>query len=254
MDLLTPERSPLTDPTRLPLRSVSTIARDPVLIVAPHPDDETLGCGGAIALLRSMGYRVRVLVMSDGTKSHPNSHAYPPHRLRAVREAETIAAMTLLGVEANQITFLRFPDGAIPAQDALAFQQAVADCQDYLTQCVPKTIFLPYRFDPHPDHQATWQLIQGSIVDLSQNSSQLPRLIEYPVWDWDPEQRNNLPGSFNVWRLDIATVSDLKQQAIDLYQSQTTDLIHDDPEGFCLTPDLLANFVRPWEVYFEETV
>jgi hypothetical protein len=45
----------------------------------------------------------------------------------------------------------------------------------------------------------------------------------------------------------------LKQQAIAAYRSQTTNLIDDDPEGFRLTPEMLANFAHPWEVYLEET-
>ena len=53
------------------------------------------------------------------------------------------------------------------------------------------------------------------------------------------------------WLLDIGAVVELKQQAIAAYRSQTTDLIDDDPEGFRLTDVMLANFTRPWEVYFE---
>ncbi|MHC5832664.1 MAG: PIG-L deacetylase family protein, partial [Nostoc sp.] len=63
--------SPLSNPSVLPWRSVNEIACSPILIVAPHPDDETLGCGGAIALLRSLNCHVQVLVISDGTLSHP---------------------------------------------------------------------------------------------------------------------------------------------------------------------------------------
>lgn len=245
------DRSPLTDPTRLPFRAIAEVAANSVLIVAPHPDDETLGCGGAVALLRSLGCAVRILVISDGTRSHPNSPSYPPFRLRAVREAETIAAMNLLGVEAEQITFLRLPDGAVPTVEAPEFDCAIASCQNYLQQFMPESIFLPYRFDPHPDHQATWQLIQRSLADLSADGSTQPRQIEYPVWDWDPKQRNSLPDSYSAWRIDITSVSELKQQAIEQYQSQISDLIDDDPAGFRLTPDLLAHFTRPWEVYLE---
>jgi hypothetical protein len=45
----------------------------------------------------------------------------------------------------------------------------------------------------------------------------------------------------------------LKQRAIAAYRSQTTSLIDDDPTGFCLSPQMLSNFARPWEVYLEES-
>lgn len=44
---------------------------------------------------------------------------------------------------------------------------------------------------------------------------------------------------------------ELKLQAIAAYRFQTTDLIDDDPEGFRLTPEMLANFIHPWELYLE---
>lgn len=99
-------------------------------------------------------------------------------------------------------------------------------------------------------HRATWKLIHTVLHDLRLS----PRLIEYPIWDWDSDQRKNLPGDIEVttWRLNINTVVELKQQAIAAYRSQTTDLIDDDPEGFRLTPEMLANFTHPWEVYIEE--
>ncbi len=235
-------QSPLVNPTVLPLLPPCAVATDNVLVVAPHPDDETLGCGGAIALLRSLGCKVQVLVISDGTLSHPHSRKYPAPALRALRESETLAAMSLLGVDASDVTFLGLPDGAIPTQASAQLKDAVAKCR-------PNTIFLPVRYDPHPDHRATWELIHAALVDLLLS----PRIIEYPIWDWDTKQRGNLPEPDRVraWRLDISQVVELKQQAIAAYRSQTTDLIDDDPEGFRLTPEMLANFTRPWEVYLE---
>lgn len=239
--------SPLTNPAVLPLRAVTTIASS-ALVVAPHPDDETLGCGGAIALLRSLGCDVQVLVISDGTLSHPRSRKFPAPVLRQLRERETISALAILGVDATAITFLRLPDGSIPIE-ALEFTSAVAACRTYLAEVAPQTIFLPLRSDPHPDHRATWKLIHGALADLPQS----PRLIEYPIWDWDPEQRGSPPNPSRMtsWRLDIGTVVELKQQAIAAYRSQTTDLIDDDPQGFRLTPEMLAHFTHPWEVYLE---
>jgi len=235
--------SPLANPEVLPLRSVEAIACTSALVVAPHPDDETLGCGGAIALLRARGCNVQVLVISDGTLSHPRSCKYPAPKLRALRESETVSALAVLGV--NAVTFLRLPDGAVPTQEP-DFSKAAASCCNYLTQFPPQVVFLPVRYDPHPDHRASWKLIYTALANLTLSS----RIIEYPIWDWDKAQRGTLL-NFTSWRLDISTVVKLKQQAIAFYRSQTTNLIDDDPEGFCLTPEMLANFTRPWEVYLE---
>ncbi|WP_017298794.1 PIG-L deacetylase family protein [Nodosilinea nodulosa] len=240
--------SPLSHPDILPLRSLPTEA--PVLVVAPHPDDETLGCGGAIAALRAQGQSVSVLVVSDGTRSHPRSRLYPAPRLAQVRQAETLAALSLLGVATSQVVFLGLPDGAVPAgvsRDNPLAQVALDRCQNYLAQVTPGTVFLPYRHDPHRDHRATWSLMQAAIAGLPEP----PRQIEYPIWDWDPTQRQPLEGRYRPWRLEIAPFVDLKRRAIACYRSQTTDLIADDPTGFRLSPELIANFLHPWEIFLE---
>ena len=246
--------SPFGAVASLPLRSLD-LPLAPVLVVAPHPDDETLGCGGAIAQLRSQGYPVQVLVVSDGTQSHPRSQQYPAPRLRQVRQAETLAALALLQVEADAVTFLGLPDGAIPAVDPAHLPKAetsalaaLAQCRAYLRRVLPQTIFLPYQFDPHRDHRASWGLVQTALSTLPS----LPRLIEYPLWDWDPNQRQPLGEGYSAWRLDIAPQVARKGQAIACYQSQTTDLIPDDPTGFRLSPALIANFLHPWEIYLEQ--
>lgn len=240
-------QSPLLDSAALPLRSVHTIAGS-ALIVAPHPDDETLGCGGAIALLRALGYAVHVLVISDGTRSHPRSLKYPAPRLQALREAETLEALSTLGVDQLDVTFLRLPDGSVPTAASPGIRGAVTRCRTCLATLQPETIFLPWRFDPHPDHRATWKLIRTALLYTDKS----PRLIEYPIWDWDPEQGDLTAfKQVTAWRLDIRAVLETKKQAIAAYRSQTTNLIDDDPEGFQLTPAMLSNFARPWEVYLE---
>ena len=176
-----------------------------------------------------------------------------------------LAATAILGIEESAVDFLGLPDGAIPTQGSPDFSAAVKMCRDRITALTPDTVFLPWRFDPHPDHRATWQLIHQALEVVSASprlsltassplaTYQSPRLIEYPIWDWDPKQRSNLPEPdfVKVWRLDISAVVQLKQQAIAAYRSQTTDLIDDDPEGFQLTLEMLANFTRPWELYLE---
>src|SRR4051812_6496913 len=89
----------------------------PTLVVAPHPDDEALGCGGVIALLRQAGISVHVIVASDGAASHPGSKTHPPPVLGELRRAEAEAGCRLLGVPTDDVTFLGFPDGVVPRPD-----------------------------------------------------------------------------------------------------------------------------------------
>src|SRR5687768_8056870 len=88
-----PTTSLLTAPESLPLRPASTVMSfGPTLVVAPHPDDESLGCGGALALLGRAGLPVWLLFVSDGAGSHPGSRRYPAPALRVLRESEARAA------------------------------------------------------------------------------------------------------------------------------------------------------------------
>ncbi len=268
-DRLSSQKSLFNTPESLPISDIKTLVTDSInesiLVVAPHPDDETLGCGGAIALLSQLNLDVKVLVVSDGKQSHPNSIAYSPFALQQLRERESLAALALLGVAPEAVTFLSLPDGAVPSAPTvvttrrtgfgedrrrirrLKYEAALASIVQYLIELTPSIIFLPWRKDPHPDHRASWQLF----TTASKNLNYKPRIIEYPIWDWDKEQRQDFPNSVNAWRLDITRVLELKRQAIAQYRSQISNLIDDDPEGFRLTPEMIFNFTQPWEIYLE---
>lgn len=258
----TDDRSFFNSPESIPLLKIETkLDCNSALIVAPHPDDETLGCGGAIALLRKLNISVKVLVVSDGTQSHPNSIAYPSSALKKLRESESLAALAILGVEPEAVTFLGLPDGAVPLvlhQDEVEAdgeieeripedRNAIASICQYLSSLTPSIIFLPWRNDPHPDHRASWQLFTTACKNMNYS----PRIIEYPIWDWDDKQRRDFSNSVSAWRLDISSVLELKKQAIAQYHSQISDLIDDDPQGFRLTPEMISNFTQPWEIYLE---
>ena len=239
------------EPENLPWHSIESITAARILVVAPHPDDECLGCGGAIALLKQQDCDLKLLVITNGTMSHPNSQRFPAAALQALRESETRTAMAVLGLESEAITFLRLQDGAVPITGQ-AFERAVSQCGDYLTTVKPQVIFLPWRFDPHPDHRTSWQLLNTALMRLPFAA----RRIEYPIWDWDVAQRNkfseHIDNPITAWRLNIQNVISQKQQAISLYHSQVSDLIDDDPDGFRLSAEMVNQFSQPWEVYFEE--
>ncbi len=188
---------------------------------------------------------VEVLVLSDGTLSHPNSVKFPAEKLRDLRETEMIDALKILGVNKENITFFRFKDRSVPNCNST---ETVAKCSNYLGSIKPQTILVPWRRDPHPDHRAAFSLIKAA--------NESAKIIEYPIWLWEIAESDDAPKFEEVtaFRLDISPVIVQKQQAIKAHQSQTTDLIDDDPHGFRLTPDILANFGESWEVYLEEKI
>ena len=96
------------------------------LVIAPHQDDESLGCGGTIALLRSKDIPVHVLFTSDGSMSHPNSKEYPAEKLMLLREDEALNALKILGVERDAVIFMRLKDSILPDEKAAGFEE-VAD-------------------------------------------------------------------------------------------------------------------------------
>lgn len=247
------QSSVLADVSLLPLRAAETVKDwGATCVVAPHPDDESLGCGGAIALLRRFEIDVSILTMTDGTLSHPNSKQFPAPVLRDVRERETCDALRALGVPASSATFLRFKDRAVSDFDNENFAAAIGICEEYLRRTKPQTVLLPWRRDPHPDHRATTRIFFEAVRKLDQP----PRILEYPIWIWELAERADAPraGEVRAFRLDIKSVSERKRAAIAAHRSQTTDLIKDDPDGFRLTPHILENFAAPFEIYLESVL
>ena len=98
----------------------------PFIVVAPHPDDESLACGGLIAEACRQGLRGRVVIVSDGSGSHPNSKAYPPDRLRSIREEEARRAGAELGLRPEEMLFLGLPDRFVPREGKEA-ERAMGD-------------------------------------------------------------------------------------------------------------------------------
>jgi LmbE family N-acetylglucosaminyl deacetylase len=77
--------------------------RRQLVVVAPHPDDETLGCGALLHEAAQSGTRCRVICMTDGSASHRNSKTWNRERLARARKSEFEAAVALLAPEAETI-------------------------------------------------------------------------------------------------------------------------------------------------------
>lgn len=230
----------------LPLVTLDELGMSGLVIVAPHPDDESLGCGGLIASARAAGIDVRIVVVSDGTGSHPNSQEYPHNRLRALRESEALAAVSELGVSADAVQFLRLPDRSVPSvgPEAEAAIKAIAVAAD---ACKASHMAVTWQHDPHRDHRATFALATAA----RDHRSNL-RLLAYPIWGFtlppDEVLDDTRPRGF---RFDMEDHLPAKRHAIAAHRSQISRLISDDPHGFMLSPADLARFNRPYEIYLD---
>ncbi len=216
------------------------------LILAPHPDDESLGCGGLIARCVAAGRAPLVVVLTDGAGSHPNSRAYPPDRLRAVRASEVRTAIGHLGLKPNRLVLLGEPDTAAP-HEGPGFEDIVARLANLVTMEAECTAILaPWLHDPHCDHRAA-SLAAAAVAGITGC-----RHVAYPVWGWTLPAACSIPGSPTAgWRLDIGAFRSAKQAAVQAHRSQYDDLITDDPTGFRLPRDLLAAFDSGWETFIE---
>lgn len=131
----------------------------PILVLAPHPDDETLGCGGTVKLLTRAGVDVDVCFMTrgeQGSEAPEAATAEDRRRLAAVRSSEAQAACRVLGV--RQVLFLDGADGRLGDQPHLADAlRAVLRAGGY------GRVFCPGPQESHPDHVATFRLFRQAL-------------------------------------------------------------------------------------------
>jgi LmbE family N-acetylglucosaminyl deacetylase len=219
-----------------------TTVQAPVLVVAPHPDDESIGCGGLIAALRQRQLDVQVVILTDGTGSHANSARYPASRLADLRKGEALEALAILGVAPDAVAFWQLADRFVPDRDSATFESTVVRAHMRLRLLSPATLVIPGRTDSHGDHRAAWSIWTAAADRLAVQ----PRILEYLVWP-GVETAKGVPR-----QLDIASVLSLKRQAIAAHRSQHGLVIDDDPDGFSLPDDLLARAALPWEGFFED--
>ena len=214
-----------------------------LIVVAPHPDDESLACGGIIAQACSERRPTRVIVVSDGTGSHPASKTHPAERLRQLREEEARQAVHELGLDPGNVIFLRLPDRFVPCEGPRA-----AEAIDIIEKCVmevrAEALFVSWRHDPHCDHQSSYRLARKAARALG------VKLYEYTVWGCALPAETPVANKHQGFRISIGPALSKKRRAIAAHRSQTTPLIQDDPSGFRLTSADLARFDDPFEIFF----
>ena len=191
-----------------------------LVVIAPHPDDETLGCGGLVAHAVRRGVRVAVVLLTDGDASHPGSERWPPAALGQLRIGELKRALARLGAGDALLRRLGWGDGKVSAHGK---SLRLSSCLVALRAGV---VLVTSDDDHHLDHQAAFSVAHQATRTLG-----LP-LVSYAVWS-----------RANTDMRVAGRYRSVKHWAVAAHRSQVGGYIADDPAGFRLSPTTLANLI-----------
>ncbi len=209
-----------------------------VLILAPHPDDEILGCAGLMQKLSTLQRNLVLVAITNGTGSHPNSKRYTPDQLNQIRPAESKAALKVLNIQNTQRVAFNLQDGAI----GTLYGDFYAQLEQLLE---PNDILITtYEKDGHPDHEHSAKVV----FDLAQKH-QLKH-FQVLIWAWHWAEPNNAQITWEqAYRLDLSSNElTLKHRAIQCFKSQ---LERDTSTGQApiLSSEAVDRILMPYEVY-----
>jgi LmbE family N-acetylglucosaminyl deacetylase len=155
----------------------TTTAGRSALVLAPHPDDETLGCGATIMRKLAAGTPVTVVVLTDGRHSHPS---LDPDALAALRHREMAEAGRRLGLPSESVRWGGFADGGLTAHE----EEVTTLVEKLIGELSPDEIYTTCAAEPHPDHAALGRAARRAAGSANRLNASAVRLLEYPVWLW----------------------------------------------------------------------
>lgn len=183
-----------------------------MVVISPHPDDETLCCGGVIAAAIERNHQVLVFIMTDGRYSHSYELGITsnpsPHELALIRKQEATDALRVLGVNDRNIYFLEFIDRTLHRNMKKAIQILSMNLRGRSKHIY--NFFYPHRQDNHPDHLSSSIIAESVIIKLRINA----HFFKYVVWAGN---NNQFEGKISI---PINKYLIPKQQALAKYQSQ----------------------------------
>lgn len=186
-------------------RDLETVG-EAVLVVAPHPDDEVLGCAGLVQRLLNTGRQVDVVILSGGEHSHAGCCGIDEAELVENRRQLSRRAAGIIGLPPERLHFLGYPDGGIAFDNAETgkFRQLMAELN-------PNAVFVPHRGEGWSDHLAAAEIARRLVED-----AKAVRLFEYCVWFWYYNTRSIDWRQARVLKMSPEE-NRKKQQAIDAY-------------------------------------
>jgi len=236
------------------------VASTSCLVLAPHPDDETLGCGALIARKTAAGAAVWVAFASLGTDSHRSRHL-TSQQLGDLRRAEAHEACRRLGVAPERVSVLsevdRIATAAAPITSAI---------DALLSAARPQELYVVSGLDDHPDHAA----LNAIVIDMLAAGAIDCPVYEYPIWFWADRRAarrwlagvGRTAGSLGRTRggylAPVAVRTDgflpQKRHALDAHATQVTRYRTDEPWSILQDIDdgrWLERFFGPQELFFQ---
>lgn len=188
-----------------------------IMVFAPHPDDDILGCGGSIVMHTARGNEVTTVFMTSG---EAGSLFVPCGDLAVMRENEARQASDLLKV--SETIFMRNPDGYLEFK-----QDNLVKLVTLIRSKKPDTVYLPHQLDGNEDHRITYKLV----LDACRRAGG-PWFQECPGSPW----RVKTILAYEIWTPlqevsyieDITPYMDQKLDALRLHASQLKDIRYDD--------------------------
>jgi N-acetylglucosamine malate deacetylase 1 len=174
-----------------------------ILVIAPHPDDEAIGCGGAICLHTKRGDRVDAVFLTSGELGLKH---LPKKKACQIREREAEKAAGVLGLSA--ISFLRKSDWYLGEQ----IKDAATALKPLLEKAAPDLIYLPHENEWHPDHKAAAPIVRRAL------SRTAVTLLGYEIWS---------PLTEYDHYENISSVMTRKLRAVRCHRSQMKEFAYD---------------------------
>lgn len=201
-----------------------------LVVVAAHPDDETLGAGGLIATAVASGIEVQTVILTAGEHSHPDSPTHTPEQLGWRRQQEASRALATLGSGIDPLWLSR-EDGDVEADVEGVTRALVGVLGDASTTLV----VAPWRHDGHPDHEAAGEAASAAAYRCG------ARLLEYPVWWWHWGDPGGAWPRLARVRLS-ADAAARKSNAIATHATQVRPLSDHPGDEVLLGPEMLEHF------------
>jgi N-acetylglucosamine malate deacetylase 2 len=195
------------------------IAPGGLAAVLAHPDDESVGCGGALARAHADGATTRLLVATRGEAGTPDGE--PDPKFGGIREAELICAAKAIGLD--EVSILDgYADGSVADEP---FERLVSEIQSWLADRRPDAVitFGPHGVTGHPDHIAVGNATRWAVERLA-DAGQAPNAVYVisPVFDPSGSRYDLSPEEqAATHRIEITAVAGRKLAALECHASQT---------------------------------